>query len=164
MQKIWQFAVLAVVVCILAGCAGPLPATYPDVATPGMPNVQLALNSAIQTTIQAQDQLDQIAVAPAAVGLPQVLPAELEKPVTWSYTGKLEPAVQALANSVGYQVQILGSPVGPPVPISVNIHDLPINDAFTAVAAEAQSQATVSVVPLNHVVQIQYKPPGGTHA
>jgi defect-in-organelle-trafficking protein DotD len=96
--------------------------------------------------------------------LPQPLPAELEKPVTWTYSGNLEPAIRALAKSVGYSVLVFGSPAGPPVPISVNIQDLPINDAFTAIETEAATQATVLVLPYHHVVQIEYKQPGAEHA
>ena len=164
MSRIKKSRLLVVSLTSLAGCATTLPSTYPPVATPGMPNVQLALNQAIQSTIAAQDQLNLIPVTPAAAGLPQPLPAELEKPVTWSYTGNLEPAIRALANSVGYTVQVFGSPSGPPVPISVNIQDLPINDAFTAVETEAQTQATVTILTYQHAVQIQYKAPGGDHA
>lgn len=164
MSHIKKTLLLMVSVSSLAGCASSLPTTYPQVATPGMPNVQLALNAAIQSTVAAKDQLNQIPVTPAASGLPQALPAELEKPVTWSYRGNLEPAVHALANSVGYTVRVFGTPSGPPVPISVNIEDLPINDAFTAVETEAQPQATVTVLPYSHAVQIQYRAAGVSHA
>lgn len=140
----------------LAGCAAGQN-TYPDVATPGMPNVQAALNHAILRTDEAVAQLDGGPVAQAAATpLPAVYPAELEKPISWSYRGELAAGVRALAQSVGYQVKVVRPSGSKRVEVAVNIADLPIIDAFHALSTEAGSAATVNMDPAQHLVEVTY--------
>ena len=140
----------------LGGCAAG-ENTYPGVEAAGMPNVQLALNHAILRTDEAVAQLDGQLIGPAeAASLPEVLPGELEKPVSWSYRGELTPGVKLLAKAVGYQVQVIRPPHSLPVQVSVSIANRPIMDAFKALSAAAGAAATVSVHPDRHLVEVEY--------
>ena len=100
----------------------------------------------------------------AGAPLPEVLPAELEKPVSWSYRGELTAGVTALAKSVGYQVSVIRPPHTKPVSVAVNISDRPIIDAFHALSAAAGRAATVSVHPDQHLVEVEYAPRPTTRA
>lgn len=148
----------------LGGCAAGQN-TYPDVATSGMPNVQAALNHAILRTDEAVAQLDGGPVAQAAATpLPAVYPAELEKPISWTYRGELAAGVRALAKSVGYQVKVVRPSGSKPVRVAVNIADLPIIDAFHALSREAGSAATVTVDSAQHLVEVTYASAPATSA
>ena len=150
----------------LTGCATGQVHSNPAVVTAGMPNIQIALDRAITRTDAAVQQLNSEPVATLAEApLPQVLPAELQKPIRWSYSGPLDPAVQALAKSVGYQITISGPTDSPPIMVSVSMNRLPIIDAFRTIGIQAGARASVIIRPAHHLIEvIHYAPKEINHA
>lgn len=150
----------------LTGCATGQVHSNPAIVTAGMPNIQIALDRAITRTDAAVQQLNGEPVTTLAdAPLPQVLPAELQKPIRWSYSGPLDPAAQALAKSVGYQITISGPTDDPPVMVSVSMNRLPIIDAFRTIGIQAGARASVIIRPAHHLIEvIHYAPKDINHA
>jgi defect-in-organelle-trafficking protein DotD len=170
MPRPWKSAGLLVLTSLtgssLTGCAtGPVHSN-PAVATPGMPNIQMALDRAITRTDAAVQQLNGEPVTTLAEApLPQVLPAELQKPIRWSYSGPLDPVARALAKSVGYQITISGPTGRPPIMVSVSMNRLPIIDAFRSIGIQAGARASVIIRPAHHLIEvIHYAPKDINHA
>ena len=137
---------------LLAGCASTnVPA---DVATTGMPNAELALH---RTLDQVNADMTQIGgMQPAAYvtsALAPVVPAELEKPVQFVWSGPLDAGVKKLANSIGYTVAVSGPQDPQPLNVAVNVNGQVLG-AFQALGKQAGAIATVEVDPLHHRVQI----------
>jgi defect-in-organelle-trafficking protein DotD len=170
MPRPWKSAGLLVLTSLtgsgLTGCATGTVHSNPAVATPGMPNIQMALDHAITRTDAAVQQLNGEPVTTLAEApLPQVLPAELQKPIRWSYSGPLDPAARALAKSVGYQVAISGPTGRPPIMVSVSMNRLPVIDAFRTIGIQAGARASVIIRPAHHLIEvIHYAPKDIDHA
>jgi defect-in-organelle-trafficking protein DotD len=82
-----------------------------------------------------------------------VVPAELEKPVQFVWSGPLDAGVKKLANSIGYSVAVSGPRNPQPLNVAVNVNG-PVLGAFQALGTQAGAIATVEVDPLHHQVQV----------
>lgn len=137
---------------LLAGCASTNVPT--DVATTGMPNAELALRRALD---QVNGDMTQIGamqpVGYAAADTTPVVPAELEKPIQFVWSGPLDAGVKKLANSIGYSVAVSGPQNPQPLIVAVNINGQVLG-AFQALGTQAGAIATVEVDPLHHQVQV----------
>ena len=73
----------------------------PPVATPGMPNPEIALQQSIQHVDAEMAELGQL--TPASIsGSQPVMPEDLQRVVTFKWSGSLDQGVAKLAQSVGY--------------------------------------------------------------
>jgi defect-in-organelle-trafficking protein DotD len=151
---------------LLAGCAsGPVPKVAANVVTPGMPNLQTALNNAILRTDQAVDQLDgEPVMTLASARLPEALPGELEQRIRWNYEGNLGPAVHALGRLINYHV-VIHHPKGvAPVLVSVHADQIPVSTVIRTLGIEAGSRATVTVIPAEQTIDVRYPRPDAVAA
>jgi defect-in-organelle-trafficking protein DotD len=141
-----------VTIGLLAGCASTHVPT--DVATTGVPNAELALR---RTLGQVDSDMTQIgSMQPgfyAAATASPVVPAELEKPVQFVWSGPLDAGVKKLARSIGYSVAVSGPQNPQPILVKVNINGQVIG-AFQELGSQAGAIATVQVDPLHHQVQV----------
>ncbi len=146
---------------LLTGCAsGPVPNVAADVVTPGMPNIQVALNNAILRTKQAVDQLNgEPVMTLASARLPVALPGELQQRIRWTYQGHLGPAVRALGTLINYRVVIRHPKGVPPVLVSVHADLIPVSTVIRTFGIEAGSHATVTVIPAEQTIQVSYYEP-----
>jgi defect in organelle trafficking protein DotD len=137
---------------LLAGCASTNVPT--DVAMTGMPNAELALRrtldqvNADMTQIGAMQPASYTATAPTPV-----VPAELEKPVQFVWSGPLDAGVKKLAGSIGYSVTVSGPQNPQPLNVAVNVSGQ-VLAAFQALGSQAGAIATVEVDPLHHQVEV----------
>lgn len=139
----------------LAGCATAQPLGSPVVATPGMPNIQTALNRAIARTDAAVRQLDGVPVTElASARLPAVVPAELQQPIGWHYHGHLVHAVRALAKIVGYQAIVQRARPHRPIPVSIDVQHVPVITVIRELGIQAGSNANVSIDPRTHTISV----------
>jgi defect-in-organelle-trafficking protein DotD len=147
---------------LLGGCAStfPVPTT---VATPGMPNPELALRQSIQHVDAEMAELGQMAPAvsdasPSAAGSANltdpVMPADLQRIVSFDWSGPLDQAVAKLAASIGYTFYVTAPASDPPLQVSVRISSIPVYRVFEALGVEAGTRATVEVDPLHHQVMV----------
>jgi len=145
----------------LTGCATAQPLGSPAVATPGMPNIQTALNRAIARTDAAVRQLDGVPVTElASARLPAVVPAELQQPIGWNYHGHLVPAVRALAKIVGYQAIVERARPHRPIPVAIDVHHVPVITVIRELGIQAGSSADVSIDPRTHTISVIEAAPG----
>jgi defect-in-organelle-trafficking protein DotD len=141
-----------VTIGLLAGCASTHVPT--DVATTGMPNAELALRRTLEQVDSDMTQIGSMQPGGyAAATASPVVPAELQKPVQFVWSGPLDAGVQKLASSIGYSVAVTGPQNPQPLLVQVNINGQVIG-AFQELGSQAGAIATVQVDPLHHQVQV----------
>lgn len=142
---------------LLSACAGTT-SVPPDVDATGMPSAEVALQRSVERVDAAMRDLGGQGVAsrPMAAA-PAVIPAELRRPVTWSWSGPLDAGAKVLADRIGYRLVVTGQPPGAaPVSVAVAMQDARILDLFEALGTAAGTRATVIVDPDHHQVEVQH--------
>jgi defect in organelle trafficking protein DotD len=139
---------------LLAGCGGVTPVP-PDVATTGMPNTELALQTSMADVHAAMGELDGMLV-PGPAPEPAVVPGELDRPVSFAWSGLLDQGVRVLADRVGYRMTVTAPKDSKPLMVSVNLSNVTTIDAFRALGNAAGSSATVVVDPNHHLVEVEH--------
>jgi defect in organelle trafficking protein DotD len=137
---------------LMLGCAAihPVPT---DIATPGMPNPEAALQRSMQHVDGEMAELGQL--SPSAVRVVQpVMPADLQRVVSFAWRGPLDQAVAKLAASVGYTFYRTAPVNAQPLDIAIRLKSVPAYQVFEALGAEAGARATVEVDPLHHQVEV----------
>jgi defect-in-organelle-trafficking protein DotD len=139
---------------LLAGCASTNVPT--DVSIVGMPNAEMALRRTLDHVNADMTQIGGMQPTAYAATTPApVVPAELEKPVQFVWSGPLDAGVKKLANSIGYSVVVSGPRNPEPLIVAVNV-DGQVLGAFQALGTQAGAVATVEVDPLHHQVQVMH--------
>ncbi len=136
---------------LLAGCAAvhPVPTS---VATAGMPNPEAALQWSMQRVDAEMAELGRI--GPGTVTANPVLPAPLERIVSFRWNGPVDNAVAILAQSIGYTFYVTRPPQAKPIIVAVSMSSVPAWQVFKALGDRAGKQATVEVDPLHHAVLV----------
>ena len=138
---------------LLAGCAStiPVPAT---VAMPGMPNPEEALRQSMTHVDAEMAQLGVMAPgASVALALP-ALPEDLQRIVSFKWSGSLDQGVARLAQSIGYSFFTTAPADAQPVNVVIDISSVPAYQAFRTLGQQAGTLATVQVDPIHHQVQV----------
>jgi defect in organelle trafficking protein DotD len=143
---------LSAMALLLAGCAGvePVPTT---VAVPGMPNPEAALQASMRHVDAEMAELGELSPVTVRAPVP-VMPADLERIVSFAWTGSLDGAVAKLAASVGYRFYTTAPVNAQPLDITIRISSVPAWQVFQALGADAGTRATVELDPLHHQVQV----------
>lgn len=137
---------------LLAGCAHTIPVPT-TVTAAGMPNPEAALRESMQHVDAEMAQLGQM-TAPVATPATPLVPADLQRIVSFDWSGPLDEGVAKLAASIGYTFYVTGPPHPQGVDVAIRISSVPVYDVFQALGHEAGSRATVAVDPLHHQVQV----------
>ena len=147
----------------LAACATPNVGT--DVLTTGMPNPEVALRDSMRLVDGEMTSLGTLgarAALPVRISEP-IVPGELQKTVTFAYSGSLDDGARRLANEVGYRLAITPAPptapgqVAPgPVTVNVSTGFVTAYAALKALGDAAGSRAIVRVDPQRHLVEVIY--------
>ena len=140
------------VMALLAGCAivHPVPTT---VVTPGMPNPEEALRQSMQHVDAEMAELGQLAPSVARPDTP-VIPEDLQRIVSFQWSGPLDQAVAKFAQSIGYTFYTTAPPDAQPISVTIEIASVSAFQVFQALGEEAGSRATVQVDPLHHRVEV----------
>jgi defect-in-organelle-trafficking protein DotD len=154
-MRMTRVVILLMPVSMLAACAAPVQPVPVTVETPGMPNPEIALHTTMLDVHNEMAQLDGIVPSPAPSPTP-VVPADLNRVVSFSWKGSLDQAVAKLALSIGYTFYLSAPPATQPMNVSINVDSVPVYDIFQMLGNDAGSRATVSVDPLNHQVEVMY--------
>jgi defect-in-organelle-trafficking protein DotD len=144
-----------ILVAFLASCAVSVAPIPPDVATAGMPNAELALQNSMGEVRAAMAELNGMQVAVPPSGFP-VVAAELERPISFIWSGLLDQGVETLANRIGYCTTITGPTPSKSLKVSVDLSNVTALDAFRALGNAAGSSATVIVDPDHHRVEVDH--------
>ena len=145
-------------IALLAGCAG-VAKVSPDVDATGMPNAEVALQRSMDRADAAMRDLGGRSIASrsyAATRAPAVIPAELQRPETFAWSGPIDVGAKALADRIGYRLVVSAPDGAVPVLVAVNMKDVRILDLFQALGTAAGTQATVIVDPDLRQVQVDH--------
>ena len=137
---------------LAAGCVGvsPVPTT---VAVPGMPNPEEALRQSMQHVDVEMAELGRLSPTVARQVQP-VMPADLQRVVSFEWSGSLDKGVAKLAASIGYTFYTTAPANAQPLDIAIRLSSAPAYQVFQTLGAEAGTRATVQVDPLHHQVQV----------
>src|SRR5271157_312808 len=149
-----RFAPALIAALVLAGCARVYPVPT-DVAVPGMPNPEVALQQSMSTVAAEMEKLGQLGPAATATAEP-VVPADLQRIVSFQWNGPLDQGVAKLAQSIGYTFTLTTPPGVVPLPVSINVASVPVYQVFRTLGEQAGTKATVQVDPLHHQVEVIY--------
>ncbi len=148
---------------LMTGCAETVHPVPTDVDASGMPNAELALQRSMDRVDAAMRALGgmNVATQPGEPS-PVAIPAELQRPVSFAWSGPIDAAAKALADRIGYRLVVTsdGSPGKPasllPVVVSVNKTNVRIVEVFQALGDSAGPKATVIVDPDHRQVDVQH--------
>ena len=143
---------------MLAGCAH-VTSIPPDVDATGMPNAELALDRSMARVDAAMRTLGGTGASynpPSPPLATTLVPAELQRPVTFAWSGPIDAGVKALADRIGYRLVITRPSNAPPVDVAINMTDVPIVRLFEALGEAAGSRATVIVTPNLRQVDVKH--------
>jgi len=135
---------------LAAGCAGVNPTT---VAVPGMPNPEEALQQSMQHVDAEMAELGRRTPTVARQVQP-VMPADLQRLVSFEWSGPLDQGVAKLAASIGYTFYTTAPANAQPLDVAIRMASVPAYQVFQTLGAEAGTRATVQVDPLHHQVQV----------
>jgi len=147
---------LSGVVVGLAGCSTvtPIPTT---VAAPGMPNAELALQQSMTETGREMARIGDMRPAAAAAARPKVAPGELDREVSFQWSGSLDDGVRELARLVGYEVVIRNASIFTQRPqVAIDPRPRRVYDLFRQLGEQAGANAHVRVDPQHHLVEVVY--------
>lgn len=150
----WGIPAVLLGAAVLAGCAAPVQPVPTTVAVPGMPNPELALQQSMNDVNAEMSELGQLTPAPTTPATAPVLPAPLQRIVSFTYSGPLDKAVAQLSQSVGYTFYVTAPPNAQPVNVAITISSVSAYQVFQALGEEAGTRATVEVDPLHHQVEV----------
>lgn len=137
---------------LLGGCAATVHPVPTTIAAPGMPNPELALQRSMQRVSAEMAELGRIGPSPAPAEA--VVPAPLQRIVSFTWHGPLDKAVATLAQSIGYTCYVTAPPRTKPLIVSVQLSSVPIYLVFKALGDQAGTRATVEVDPLHASVLV----------
>jgi defect-in-organelle-trafficking protein DotD len=138
---------------LFGGCAAPVYPVPTTVVTPGMPNPEVALQQSMQHVDAEMAELGQYEPTPVVSAAP-VVPEDLQRIVSFQWSGPLDQGVAKLAQSVGYTFYTTAPANAQPLVVSVEIAGVPAYQVFQALGEQAGTRATVEVDPLHHQVQV----------
>lgn len=140
---------------LLAACATAK--VDPNVDAYGMPNAELALQRSMDRVGAAMSSLGGMTVGYRPVSVqPAVVPAELQRPLSFAWVGPIDTGVKALADRIGYKL-VVSKPANPaPITVGVSMTDASAIDLFRAMGEAAGNQATVIVDPDHQQVLVQH--------
>ncbi|MBN9560468.1 MAG: DotD/TraH family lipoprotein [Alphaproteobacteria bacterium] len=137
---------------LLTGCAGTIPVPT-NVATPGMPNPEQALQQSMRHVDAEMAELGQLSPSVGRFSGP-VVPDDLQRTVSFNWNGPLDKGVAELAASIGYTFHTVGPSDQKPLAVAITLSSVPVYQVFQALGAEAGTRATVQLDPLHHQVQV----------
>jgi defect-in-organelle-trafficking protein DotD len=143
----------ALAAVLLGGCGASVHPVPTTVVTAGMPNPEEALRQSMQHVDAEMAELGQYAPTPVVSSM-SVVPEDLQRVVSFKWSGPLDRGVAKLAQSVGYTFYVTAPPEAQPLLVSVEIDNAPAYEVFRALGEEAGTRATVEVDPLHHQVEV----------
>lgn len=123
-------------------------ATAPDVETEGLANPEVQLQRTLSRVAKATADLHA-----TRAGERPAVPAELQRPLTWRWSGTLDEGGRLLAQQIGYA--FTAPDPGPALPaVHVDARGMPVLDVLRAFGSQAGDRATVVVDPERRIVEV----------
>lgn len=157
-----EWLVVAAALAFLVGCGGfgageappPPPAPGPGDA------VAQQLAAAAGRAEAALGRLSRIEASAMPIDWsapPELVPAELMKPVTLDWTGPLGALTERLAAMAGYEYVVAGAAPVRPVIVDVHVVDKPLIGVFREAGYQAGTRAKVVVNAARGVVEVVHR-------
>jgi len=158
MISISRVGVVSALACLVCGCAATPPVV---VSVPGMPNPELALQDSF---LHVEEEMRLVrGVGPDEKGpvgslgpMPKVVPAELDRVVSFAWNGSLHDAVEKLATTIGYRTSVERPWNAASVPVVLSGEPRRIYDLFEELGRAGGSSATVRLDPQHQRVEVVY--------
>jgi defect-in-organelle-trafficking protein DotD len=138
----------------LTGCAATQIAANVDM--PGMPNAEIALQKSMDDVGREMERIGKMGPESAASAKPVVVPAELERQVSFQWNGSLDDAVRELAKTVGYAAVVTGPSTAARVRVSIDPAPRRVYDLLQVLGDQAGTLAVVHVDPQHQRVEVVY--------
>lgn len=104
-------------------------------------------------TLAAMEQT-QMPIKPVAV-VPDA-PQELQRAVTFDWTGPIEPLVEELTRKAGYQYGIIGNRPVTPITVTMNATNKPLINVLRDIGIQMGARADLKVDGRARMIEIQY--------
>lgn len=156
--KMKHIFTLSLSILALSACA-----YYPKQGTPQLvaepDTVDLMLADAADRATRALETLaameqTQMPIKPVAV-VPDA-PQELQRAVTFDWTGPVEPLVEELARKAGYQYGVIGNKPVTPITVSMNVTNKPLINVLRDIGIQMGARADLKVNGPARMIEIQY--------
>lgn len=98
---------------------------------------------------QTQMPIKAIATVPNA-------PQELQRAVTFDWTGPVEPLVEELTRKAGYQYGIIGNRPALPITVTMRATNKPLINVFRDIGIQMGARADLKVDGQSRMIEIQY--------
>lgn len=152
-MRIARFSPLLVML-LASGCAN-VTKIPTDVATPGMPNVDLAIDRGVAEVNRAMNEVGTMGDRqPTVAGSPA--PGPLQRPVLFGMTGPLDVAAKALAEHAGYSFTSNATPTTQQVSVTLPGTAAPMIDLLRSLGQQAGNQADVVVNTQARRIEVRY--------
>lgn len=161
-NKLLSFLFIAAVLSV-SGCANTLQPDNPQVvAAPDKASMMLAeaadRASVSLETLAAIEQQRSPGVAVAPI---EDAPAEVNRAVTLSWAGPIEPVTKTLADRAGYRFRTIGTPPPVPLVVQVDVENTPIIDVLRSLGLQLGVRADVRADGERKMIEIHYAPNSG---
>lgn len=164
-NRLFSIVLSGFAVLTLAACGnGGVGARNPQVAaTPDRVSLMLAdaadrSSNALQTLAAIeQARTPNVSTAPITDA-----PPELQRAITLSWVGPVDPVVKLLADRAGYAFQTIGNPPPVPLVVSVDAENQPVVEILRSIGLQLGTKANVAVNGAARTVELSYVPYGGS--
>jgi defect-in-organelle-trafficking protein DotD len=159
-----RFFVLVMAVAGLSACAdGYMSPDNPQiVAQPDKASMMLAeaadRASVSLETLAAVEQHRSPGVAVAPI---DDAPDEMNRAVTLSWAGPVEPVAKTLADRVGYRFRTIGTPPPVALVVQVDVENTPVIDVLRSIGLQLGVRADVRADGERKMIEIHYAPNSG---
>lgn len=104
-------------------------------------------------TLAAMEQT-QMPIKPVA-SVPNA-PQELQRAVTFDWTGPIEPLVQELARKAGYSYGIVGAKPPTPITVTMNVMNKPLINVLRDLGMQMGARGDLNVNAQARAIEVQY--------
>jgi defect-in-organelle-trafficking protein DotD len=110
--------------------------------------------------LEGLSAVEQARTPSAAAAAPAVTnaPFELQRAVTFSWSGPVEPVAQDLANRAGYKFQTLGDQPPAPIIVTLDVFNKPMIEVMRDIGLQMGTRADLKLDANRHTVEIIYSP------
>ena len=154
MKNIFAISLLSLTLmsCAYSPYAQPQMVAEPD-------TVDLMLADAADRATRALETLsamEQTQIPTQTTAIVPNAPQELQRAVTFSWTGPVEPLIEELSRKAGYRYGIIGSKPVTPIIITMAATNKPLINVFRDVGIQMGARADLKVDASSRMIEIQY--------
>ncbi len=155
MKNIFTFSALAI---LLSACAYN-PAQRQTQLVAEHSSVDLMLADAADRATRALETLSameqsKMPIKPIA-SVPNA-PQELQRAVTFNWTGPVEPLVEELSRKAGYSYGVIGAKPATPITVSLNVMNKPLINVLRDIGMQMGARGDLNVNSQSRAIEVQY--------